>query len=243
MSVVDPSPAQANEPLLSLSGFGIAYGERRILEAIELDIPTRRIIVMMGPAGTGKSTLLRTLCCERVSAGSVQIFGEAKFRGRTIDAENCPVLVAQQLNFLSNVHDYLASGLANRSELTRTEQRQTFTDALRRADLPHLVPALDFRLMDLTPLDRKCLGLIRALGSDSALICLDELTAGLDDASQLLSLIKAERSRRAFLVVTQGHARMIADEIVLLDGSARCSASFVLISSTGITASGIASSP
>jgi atypical dual specificity phosphatase len=220
MSVVAPSPANANEPLLSLSEFGIAYGDRRILEAIELDIPARRIVVMMGPAGTGKSTLLRTLCCERVPAGSVRLFGEAKFRGRTIDAENCPVLVAQQLNFLSNVHDYLAGGLANRSELTRTEQRQRFAAALRRANLPHLVPALDWRLMDFTPLDRKCLGLIRALGSDPALICLDELTAGLDDASPLLSVIQEERSRRAFLVVThhQGHAQAIADDVVLLAG-------------------------
>jgi atypical dual specificity phosphatase len=220
MSVVAPSPAKANPPLLSLSGFGIAYGERRILEAIELDIPARRIIVMMGPAGTGKSTLLRALCCERVPAGSVRLFGEAKFRGGAIDAENCPVLVAQQLRFLSNVHDYLAGGLANRGELTRTEQRQGFAAALRRANLPHLVPALDLRLMDLTPIDRKCLSLIRALGGDPALICLDELTAGLDDAAPLLSIIKAERSRRAFLVVThhQGHARAIADDVVLLAG-------------------------
>jgi atypical dual specificity phosphatase len=220
MGVVAPSPADASEPLLSLCGFGIAYGERRILEAIELDIPTRRIIVMMGPAGTGKSTLLRTLCCERVPAGSVQLFGEAKFRGRRIDAENCPVLVAQQLHLLSNVHDYLAGGLANRSEFRRTEQRQRFKAALHRANLPHLVPALDLRLVDLTPLDRKCLGLIRALGSDPALICVDELTAGLDDASPLLSIIREERSRRAFLVVThhQGHARAIADDVVLLAG-------------------------
>jgi len=176
--------------------------------------------VMMGPAGTGKSTLLRTLCCEWGPAGSVRVFGEAKFRGRTIGNENCPVLVAQQLQFLSNVHDYLAGGLANRSELTRTAQREIFAAALHRADLPYLVGALDLRLMDLTPLDRKCLGLIRALGSDPALICLDELTAGLDDAAPLLSIIKKERSRRAFLVVThhQGHARAIADDVVLLAG-------------------------
>jgi atypical dual specificity phosphatase len=220
MSGLAPSPANANEPLLSLSGFGIAYGERRILEAIELEIPTRRIVVMMGPAGTGKSTLLRTLCGQRAPATSVQVFGEAKFRGRAIDAENCPVLVAQQLQFLSNVHDYLADGLANRGELTRTAQRQRFAAALHHANLAHLVPALDLRLMDLTPLDRKCLSLIRALGSDPALICVDELTAGLDSASPLLSIIKEERSRRAFLVVThhQGHARAIADDVVLLAG-------------------------
>jgi atypical dual specificity phosphatase len=111
--------------------------------------------------------------------------------------------------------------LTNRSELTQTEQRQRFAAALRRARLSHLIEALDQRLADLTEVDRKCLSLIRALGSDPPLVCLDELTAGLDDEAQPpLSIIKDERSRRAFLVVThhQGHARAIADEIVLLAG-------------------------
>jgi ABC-type polar amino acid transport system ATPase subunit len=40
----------------------------------------------------------------------------------------------------------------------------------------------------------------------------------LDDASPLLSIIREERTRRAFLVVThhQGHARAVADDVVLL---------------------------
>lgn len=223
MNFVAASPPKTNEPLLSLREFGLAYGERRILESIELDIPPQCIIVMMGPVGTGKSSLLRTLCCERAPAGFVRLFGEARFRGRPLASDNCPVLVRQQLPLflLSNVHDYLASGLPNRSELTQEEQRQTLAAALHRAGLPHLIEAFDSRLADLTPIDRKCLSLIRALGNDPPLICLDELTAGLDDkASPLLSVIKDERSRRAFLMVThhQGHARMIADDVVLLAG-------------------------
>jgi activator of Hsp90 ATPase-like protein len=67
--------------------------------------------------------------------GPVRVSGETRFRGRTIDAEKRPALVAQQLQFLSNVHDDLAGGLANRSELTRTEQRDTFSAALRLANL------------------------------------------------------------------------------------------------------------
>jgi atypical dual specificity phosphatase len=214
--------ATVSEPVLSLRGFGIRYGGRRIVDSIDLDVPTQRIVVMMGPAGTGKSTLLRTVCCERKPSESVQLSGEAWFRGRPIENGNCPVLVAQQLqlHYLSNVHDYLASGLPNRSELTREEQRRIFTVALIRAGLPRLVEALDQRLEDVTPLDRKCLSLIRALASDPPLICLDELTAHLDDASSLLSIIREERARRAILMVThhQGHARTLADDVVLLVG-------------------------
>lgn len=219
MSAVAGLP-EANEPLLSLSGFGIACGGRRIFESIDLDIQFRRITVMMGPAGTGKSTLLRTLCCEQTPAGSVRLSGEARFRGRSIEADNCPVLVAQQLYAGSSVHEYLAGGLPNRGELTQQEQRRHFSAALHRAGLPHLVAEFDSRLVDLTVLDRKCLSLIRALGSDPPLICLDEITAGLEDTAPLLAMIKNERSRRAFLMVThhQGDAQAIADDVVLIAG-------------------------
>jgi atypical dual specificity phosphatase len=232
---------RGGEALLSLRGFGIAYGERRIVDSIELDIHARRVLVVMGPAGTGKSSLLRSLCCEPVN--SMRLFGEAKFRGRPLDAGNRPVLVEQQLHdYLSNVHEYLAGGLVNRSQFTREEQRRQFTLALRRAGLPHLVAALDQRLEDLTALDRKCLSLVRALARDPPLVCLDEVTAGVADPEPLLSLIREERARRAFLVVThhQGHARELADEVVLLAGGRIVeqspSATFFLNPQTGIAA-------
>jgi atypical dual specificity phosphatase len=220
MSAIAASLPDRDAPLLSLRRFGIAYGERRILEAIDLDIPPRSVTVMMGPAGTGKSTLLRTLCCEQAPADSVRLSGEAKFRGRILDADNCPALVARQLDGGSSVHDYLAAGLPNRDELRRDEQRQHFAAALRRAGLPHLVATFESRLADLAPVDRKCLSLIRTLGDDPPLICLDEPTAGLEEATPLLAIIDKERCRRTFLVVThhQGAARAIANDVVLLAG-------------------------
>jgi atypical dual specificity phosphatase len=210
---------RSSEPLLSLQGFGVAYGSRRIIESIDITIAARSVLVVMGPAGTGKSSLLRALCSE--PSPSMQLFGEAKFRNRVLGDGNRPVLVAQHLHdYLTNLNDYLAAGLVNGSALTREEKRRRFTLALRRAGLPHLVPMLDRHMEDLTALDRKCVSLVRALASDSPLICLDEVTAGLDDPSPLLSIIRDERAGRAFLVVThhQGHARAIADEVVLLAG-------------------------
>ena len=209
--------------LLSLRGYGIAFGDRRVFGSIDLDVGPKGVVAIMGPSGTGKSTLLRTLCCEHLPTDPVRIAGEATYRNNPLGASNRPVLVAQQLPlFLSSVHDYLAGGLPNRSELNRGEQRLRFSAALKLANLPYLVEEFDTRLADLRPIDRKCLSLVRALASDPPLICLDELTAGLDDkdATQLLSVIANEGKRRAVLMVThhQGHARLIADDVVLVAG-------------------------
>jgi atypical dual specificity phosphatase len=224
MKVLGEAPlAAVSGPLLSLRGYDVAYGDRRIIESIDLDVASRGILVIMGPAGTGKSTLLRTLCCDRVPNASAGISGAATFRGAPLGAGNRPMLVAQQLPlFLSNVHDYLAGGLPDRGALSRDEQRQRLVAALKLAGLSHLTDAFGARLADLTPLDRKCLSLIRALTSDPELICIDELSAGLDDdeAARLLSIIKAEGTRRAVIKVThhQGHAEELADDVVLLAG-------------------------
>ena len=43
-------------PVLSLRDFGIAYGDSLIIGKITLDIPTTGVFVLLGPAGTGKST-------------------------------------------------------------------------------------------------------------------------------------------------------------------------------------------
>ncbi|MGA7804488.1 MAG: ATP-binding cassette domain-containing protein [Bradyrhizobium sp.] len=206
-----------------MRGYGVSYGHRRVFESIDLDVGGRRVLAIMGPSGTGKSTLLRTLCCERLPADPAAISGEATFRGEPLGTGNRPALVAQQLPlFLSDVHDYLANGFINRSELSRDEQRQRLAAALRRANLSHLIDRLDARLTELRPVDRKCLSLVRALASDPPLLCIDELTAGLDDldAAQLLSVVKDESARRTIIMVThhQGHARLIADEVVLLAG-------------------------
>jgi ABC-type molybdenum transport system ATPase subunit/photorepair protein PhrA len=47
--------------LLELNGFGVAFGKKVVLSEITLSIPEQGAFVLLGPSGTGKSTLLRTL--------------------------------------------------------------------------------------------------------------------------------------------------------------------------------------
>jgi atypical dual specificity phosphatase len=49
------------ESLLRLEGFGLAFEQRVILRDVSFDIPLQGCTVLLGPAGTGKSSLLRTL--------------------------------------------------------------------------------------------------------------------------------------------------------------------------------------
>ncbi len=68
-------------PLLALRGFGVAFRERIILGDIDLEIPDRGVVVLLGPGGTGKSTLLRTIAGFNDANPSLRTWGEALFLG------------------------------------------------------------------------------------------------------------------------------------------------------------------
>ena len=50
---------QAHSTAISVRDLVVNYGERNILNGINLEIPAGQIMVIMGGSGVGKSTLLR----------------------------------------------------------------------------------------------------------------------------------------------------------------------------------------
>ncbi|AVH44091.1 ABC transporter ATP-binding protein [Agrobacterium tumefaciens] len=58
-------------------GIDIAYGQRRIIERLDLAIPERCFTALIGPNGSGKSTLLRTFAgLMKPSGGSILLDGK-----------------------------------------------------------------------------------------------------------------------------------------------------------------------
>nr|MEC4579211.1 ABC transporter ATP-binding protein [Candidatus Parabeggiatoa sp.] len=64
------------EPLIKIRGLRFARGNRWIFDDIDIDIPRGKITAIMGPSGTGKTTLLRLIGGQlRPHAGSVEVDG------------------------------------------------------------------------------------------------------------------------------------------------------------------------
>lgn len=61
---------------LSLDGLYVAFGERKVLNGLTLDIPARQFVAVVGRSGVGKSTLMRLIVgLDKPGAGEVRIDG------------------------------------------------------------------------------------------------------------------------------------------------------------------------
>ncbi len=209
--------------VLELRGFGAAFGERVILCDINLVVPERGAVVLLGPAGTGKSTLLRTLAGLSSATPSFRTWGEAFYRGSTLSNEEKPELVAQSAQLImASILENVVVNLPERSQLSRLAQRDLAERLLERAGLPELCDKLDQPVISLPLALQRHLAILRLAAAGPHLLCVDEPTTGLSDEEsvRLLHYMRDEATHRALLVVlhNQKHARILGGEAILLAG-------------------------
>ena len=208
------------EWILQLRGFGVAFGERIILDDVNLDVPPAGPLVLMGPAGTGKSTLLRSLAGLNTASPSFRCWGEIRFGS---GARETPPLVAQKSRLLmASVRENLVSELPERHTLDLGQQRELAARLLARAGLDELRDRLDDNVVDFPLAIQRRLAIARTLAPNPRLLLVDEPTAGLDDTASeaLLDQLAREAGQRAILVVlhNQRQARHLGGHTALLAG-------------------------
>jgi atypical dual specificity phosphatase len=209
--------------LLVTQGLGVGFGQRVILSEVDLAVPERGVVVLMGPAGTGKSTLLRTLAGLSAANPTFRSWGTVTYQGEPLGDQPLPALVGQSARLMmSTVFENLVCNLPDRRKLTKAEQRVIARELLERAKLPELVALLDEQVVQLPLALQRHLAVLRLAVADPALLCIDEPTTGLRDeeSERLLTHLREESKQRAILVVlhNQKQARFIGGELVLLAG-------------------------
>lgn len=225
MTVEQHAPPHAVETQgarIEFSDWGLRLGRRTILTGIDLRFGSPGVLVLMGPAGTGKSTLLKTLAGQ--PSAHAEYAGQLRLDGQPLDqATLAPALVQQHPRDLAmTLLDALVDAARNGHPLSPAELRERVHQALSSSGQHDLSGQLERRLFDL-PRDQMRRALImRAALSGSPVLLIDEPTSGLDDAQAagVLELIRyLARDRCCVLVLHhQAQARSIADRVVLLAG-------------------------
>ncbi|WP_119154894.1 ATP-binding cassette domain-containing protein [Caldimonas tepidiphila] len=208
---------------LLLDGFGVAFGERTVLRSVSFGVPQCGCTALLGPSGTGKSTLLRTLAGYNDANPSLRTWGAVRLgEAPPADGLQRPALVMQKPQLLvSTVMENLVCELPNRSDLRRTEQNELVREALERYGLqPRLQPRLHDKVIGCPPTEQRLIAILRMALAQPAVLMVDEPTSGLtpEQAAPVLELLRQLARERALLVVMhhQLQTREIADQVVLL---------------------------
>ena len=237
-AVPSPAPAAAGGGVLSIRGLQKAYRPGQpVLRGIDLEIAGTGLTAIIGPSGTGKSTLLR--CVNRLvepSAGQILFEGQdlARLKGRALRLARRRIgMVFQEYNLverLTVIENVLCGRLGHVAPWRALLRRYPQADVDHAFDLLQAV-GLDEsyanrRADQLSGGQRQRVGIARALMQRPGLVLADEPTSSLDPKTSVeVMALMADLSRQhAIPIVVNIHnvelARRHAERIIGLSGGA-----------------------
>jgi polar amino acid transport system ATP-binding protein len=216
--------------MLTIAGLGKSYGERVIFSAIDLVVQPGEAVTLMGPSGTGKTTLLRCLNgLERADAGTVAAGGV------TLDASHDHHRFAREALALRRRVGFVFQGwhlFTHRTVLANVMEgplhvrrdppalaRQRALELIERVGVGHRAEAWPHQL---SGGEQQRIAIARALAMQPEVLLLDEPTSALDEAriASLTELLR-ELTATGLALVTVTHdvpfARALSTRIFTLE--------------------------
>jgi atypical dual specificity phosphatase len=209
---------------LDTFGFGVAFGERVILADVDLAVRAGGVTALIGPAGGGKSTLLRSLAGLNDRNPRYRWWGSAEYAGQPLCEGHRPALLQQHAQVMqASAIDAMGGLLRQRKTLSAQDLRGQVRQRLLALDIPELIDVFDRPTVDLPVWQQRAVGIVREALCEPALLLADEPTFGLTDhdAFRLLDLLRAMAAGGASILVVlhnQKQVRAVASDVILLAG-------------------------
>ncbi len=214
-------------PILELAGLRKAYGGLEVLRGVDLKVFPGELVCIVGPSGSGKSSLLR--CCNRLeeaTGGEVIVDGEDITRAQVnINKVRERIgMVFQQFNLYPHL-----TVLGNVTLALRKVQgkQPAEADTLGRAALERvgLADKAQNHPAQLSGGQQQRVAIARAIVLQPKLMLFDEPTSALDPETvgEVLKVMRELREAgMTMLVVTHemGFARAAADRVIFMDAGA-----------------------
>ncbi|MFI1165086.1 ATP-binding cassette domain-containing protein [Streptomyces sp. NPDC020801] len=210
-----------HEAAIAATALRKSYGDRTVLDGIDIQVPAGTIFSLLGPNGAGKTTVVNILSTLICADG-----GQARIAGHDLTAEAQAVRAAIGVTGQFSAVDGLITGeenmllMADLHHLSRREGRRTTAELLERFDL---VEAAKKPVSTYSGGMKRRLDIAMTLVGDPRIIFLDEPTTGLDPRSRhtMWQIIRELVSGGTTVFLTTQYleeADQLADRIAVLNG-------------------------
>lgn len=215
--------------MLKIRGLKKFFGNNLVLKRVNLEINKGEIVVVVGPSGGGKTTLLRTITgLEKCDDGTIEIDGYTFCKdGRYCDKKSSSIirknvgLVFQNFNLfphksvLENIIEAPTRALGEKKENAINKANEILS-FLGLSDKANNYPC------ELSGGQKQRVAIGRALALNPKLMCFDEPTSALDPSLTLdvAKLIKSlSKTGMSMLIITHDmeFAKLVSDKIVSMD--------------------------
>lgn len=216
-------------PVVEITNLRVRYGRREVLKGVSLEVRPNEVFAVIGPAQSGKTTLLKTInrtiddVPGAVVTGTVKVDGQDLRQVKDVCALRrkigmvAPLPVGLPLSIFDNVaFAPRMAGIRDRSELEERVER-----CLRQATLwDEVKDRLDSLGTRLSGGQQQRLTIARALSHDPEILCLDEFSIAVDPVTtmRIEDVLKELRSDITIILVTNlvQQARRLADRTAFL---------------------------
>ena len=214
--------------MIKVQNLSKSFADNTVLKSINFEVSAGEIVVIIGPSGTGKSTLLRCLnYLETPSAGCIEI-GGVKVATERATAKQITNL-RKQSSFVFQNYSLFANktALQNVAESLITVWKEPKSAALKHAEAilrqVGLADKMDQYPAQLSGGQQQRVGIARAMAAKGEVILFDEPTSALDPewVDEVLAVMKQlARQKQTMIVVTHEmqFAREVADRVIFMEG-------------------------
>jgi polar amino acid transport system ATP-binding protein len=211
---------------LSLEGVSASHdGRTDVLREVSLDVAKGEVVGLIGPSGSGKSSLLRALVgLLKPRAGRVTVAGQVLdygSRASLAQARERFAIVFQQYNLFQNMTALRNVAVAP-TLVKKRDAREVEAEARALLERVGLGGKLDAYPDELSGGQQQRVAIARALALKPDILLLDEVTSALDPelVTEVLDTIRALRAEgMTMLVVSHEMAfiREVASSVVFMD--------------------------
>jgi phosphate transport system ATP-binding protein len=224
-----PSSPRSGQKKIEVSRLGVRYGDKQALRGLTFDVEEHEILAIIGPAQSGKTTLLRALNRTLHEQPRVTVEGSIRLDGVTLDRQTDVYALRRRIGMVAplpvglpmTIYENVAFAPRMAGQRSRAELDATVERCLRQAALwDEVRDRLDTLGTKLSGGQQQRLTIARALSHDPEVLCLDEFSIAIDPVTtmRIEEVLRELRSQMTILLVTNltQQARRLADRTMFL---------------------------